>query len=177
MTSLSLSCIGEGNGNPLQCSCLETPRDGGAWWAAVYGVAQSRTRLKRLSSSSSIFTELCNHYPINFRTFSSSPPQKKAPHPLTVTLGFLAAPLVLVYFLFLELAILNISLKWNYKICGLLWLTSFTEHSMFSGFTHIVPCISFFLLPNKYSIVWKYPFYQSICSSTDIWVLGTFWLL
>ena len=48
----SLSCIGEGNGNPLQWSCLETPRDGGAWWAAVYGVAQSRTRLKRLSSSS-----------------------------------------------------------------------------------------------------------------------------
>ena len=49
----SLSCIGEGNGNPLQCSCLENPRDEGAWWAAVYGVAQSRTRLKRLSSSSS----------------------------------------------------------------------------------------------------------------------------
>ena len=45
------SCIGEGNGNPLQCSCLENPRDGGAWWAAVYGVAQSRTRLKWLSSS------------------------------------------------------------------------------------------------------------------------------
>ena len=50
----SLSCIGERNGNPLQCSCLENPRDGGAWWAAVYGVAQSQTRLKRLSSSSSI---------------------------------------------------------------------------------------------------------------------------
>ena len=49
----SLSCIGEGNGNPLQCSCLENPRDGGAWWATVYGVAQSRTCLKRLSSSSS----------------------------------------------------------------------------------------------------------------------------
>ena len=49
----SLSCIGEGNGNPLQCSCLESPRDDGAWWAAVYGVAQSRTWLKWLSSSSS----------------------------------------------------------------------------------------------------------------------------
>ena len=48
----SLSYIGEGSGNPLQCSCLENPRDGGAWWAAVYGVAQSWTRLKRLSSSS-----------------------------------------------------------------------------------------------------------------------------
>ena len=55
----SLSCFGEGNGNPLQCSCLENPRDGGAWWAAVYGVAQSRTRLKRLSSSSSRKTEDC----------------------------------------------------------------------------------------------------------------------
>ena len=52
----SLSCIGEGNGNPLQCSCLENPRDGGAWWAAVCGVTQSRTRLKRLSSSS---TPIC----------------------------------------------------------------------------------------------------------------------
>ena len=52
-TSLSLSCIGEGNGNPLQCSCLENPRDGGAWWAAVFGVTQSRTQLKQLSSSSS----------------------------------------------------------------------------------------------------------------------------
>ena len=49
----SLSCVGEGNSNPLQYSCLENPRDGGAWWAALYGVAQSRTGLKRLSSSSS----------------------------------------------------------------------------------------------------------------------------
>ena len=49
----SLLCIGEGNGNPLQCSCLENPKDEEAWWAAVYGVAQSQTRLKRLSSSSS----------------------------------------------------------------------------------------------------------------------------
>ena len=59
----SLSCIGEGNGNLLQCSSLENPRDEGAWWAAVSGVAQSRTRLKRLSSSSSNCTHLlidCN---------------------------------------------------------------------------------------------------------------------
>ena len=51
--NFSLSCIGDGIGNPLQCSCLENPRDRGAWWAAVYGVAQSWTQLKRLSSSSS----------------------------------------------------------------------------------------------------------------------------
>ena len=52
--SFSLSCIGEGNGNPLQCSCLENPRDSRDWWAAVYGVTQSQTRLKRLSSSMDI---------------------------------------------------------------------------------------------------------------------------
>ena len=50
---ISLSCIGGGHGNPLQCSCLENPRDCGAWWAAVHGVTQNRTRLKRLRSSSS----------------------------------------------------------------------------------------------------------------------------
>ena len=55
--------LGEGNGNPLQCSCLENPRDGGAWWAAVYGVAQSRTRLKWLSSSSSLCT---THFSFSF---------------------------------------------------------------------------------------------------------------
>jgi len=56
----SLSCIGEGNGNPLQCSCLENPRDGGAWWAAVYGVVQSQTRLKWLSSSSNQGWNYCS---------------------------------------------------------------------------------------------------------------------
>ena len=63
----SLLCIGEGNGNPLQCSCLENPRDGGAWWAAVYGVAQSQTQLTRLSSSSSsIRLEVSNLRGISF---------------------------------------------------------------------------------------------------------------
>ena len=56
----SLSRIGEGNGNPLQCSCLENSRDRGAWWAANYGVAQSRKLLKQLSSSSSSSTEVTN---------------------------------------------------------------------------------------------------------------------
>ena len=62
----SLSCIGEGNGSPLQCSCLENPRDRGAWWAAVYGVAQSRTQLKWLSSSSSSSLRL-GTVPLTFR--------------------------------------------------------------------------------------------------------------
>ena len=59
-----LSCIGEGNGNPLQCSCLENPRDGGAWWAAFYGVTQSQTRLKWLSSSSSSSMYGCESWTI-----------------------------------------------------------------------------------------------------------------
>ena len=63
----SLSRIGEGNGNPLQCSCPENPRDGGAWWAAVYGVAQDQTQLKWLTSSSS--SSLQNHDRIHFCYF------------------------------------------------------------------------------------------------------------
>ena len=66
----SLSCIGEGNGNPLQCSCLENPRDGGAWWAAIHGAAQSRTRLKRLSSSSSV--RLGNGNPLQYSCLENS---------------------------------------------------------------------------------------------------------
>ena len=64
--SLSLSYIGEGNGNPLQYSCLENPRDGGVWWAAVYGVTQNRTRLKQLSSSSSKGHSKCESVCLNF---------------------------------------------------------------------------------------------------------------
>ena len=70
----SLSRNGEGNGNPLQCSCLENPRDSRAWWAAVYGVAQSRTWLKRLNSSSSsskfiLMSPTLIHYHIDHFSF------------------------------------------------------------------------------------------------------------
>ena len=70
----SLSCIGEGDGNPLQCSCLENPRDGGAWWAAVYGVAQSQTRLKRLGGGSSDFpgASVVKNLPANGRDTGDS---------------------------------------------------------------------------------------------------------
>ena len=68
----SLSCIGGGNGNPLQCSRLENPRDGGAWWAAVYGVAQSRTQLKQLSSSSSMTLGEGNGTPLQYSCLESS---------------------------------------------------------------------------------------------------------
>ena len=81
----SLSCIGEGNGNPLQYSCLENPVDRGAWWAAVYGAAQSRTRLKQLSSSSSRasqVTVVVNNLPANagnVRTVGSIPGLGRSP--------------------------------------------------------------------------------------------------
>ena len=74
---VSLSSTGEGNGNPLWCSCLENPRDRGAWWAAVYGVTQSRTRLKRLSSSSSrrnigiLYTKIIAVHPSSHSKFYS----------------------------------------------------------------------------------------------------------
>ena len=72
----SLSCIGEGNGNPLQCSCLENSRDGVAWWAAIYGVAQSWTRLMWLSSISSSM-------PVSQRFFHCTPISKiTLTHPL-----------------------------------------------------------------------------------------------
>ena len=77
----SLSCTGEGNGNPLQCSCLENPGDGGAWGAAVCGIAQSQTRLKRLSSSSSI-------------VFSQLVPPSPAPAVSTSLLSMSASPLL-----------------------------------------------------------------------------------
>ena len=82
----SLSCIGEGNGNPVQCSCLENPRDGGAWWAPVSGVAQSRTRLKRLSSSSSLAlrVEAGSRRAVHLEPFgptAASLPGPRAPRP------------------------------------------------------------------------------------------------
>jgi len=78
-SSLSLSCIGEGNGNPLQCSCLENPRDGGAGWAAVCGVAQSRTRLKWLSSSSRVHLDWkCQGMNVPWEWTSFSPWQTKS---------------------------------------------------------------------------------------------------
>ena len=75
----SLSCIGEGNGNPLQCSCLENPRDRGAWWAAVYGVAQSRTRLKWLSSSSSPLLKVVKNPPASAGDTGLIPGSERSP--------------------------------------------------------------------------------------------------
>ena len=78
VTSLSLFtlCTGEGNGNPLQCSCLENPRDRGAWWAAIYRVAQSRTRLKRLSSSSRVWDRRRQWHPTPVLLLGKSHGQK-----------------------------------------------------------------------------------------------------
>ena len=80
----SLSCIGEGNGNPLQCFYLENPRDGEAWWAALYGVAQSQTRLKWLSSSSSSLSKYCQCFKMTLPTYTPIDnvyESSVAPHP------------------------------------------------------------------------------------------------
>ena len=86
----SLSCVGEGNGNPLQCSCLENPRDRGACWAAIYGVSQSRTRMKQLSSSSNYFKTLWwflpyihMNQPWVYMITHPDPPSNLPPHPIT----------------------------------------------------------------------------------------------
>ena len=76
----SPSCIGEGNGNPLQCCCLENPRDEGAWWAAIYGVAQSQTRVKQLSSSSSIHIQ-----PVMPKLSTDKHPHIPTSHPFRCT--------------------------------------------------------------------------------------------
>ena len=91
----SLSCIGEGNGNPLQCSCLENPRDRGAWWATVYGVAENRTRLKLLSSSSSS-SPYPAYGPKQYEKQPFPKDRKQAPHhqscPLTSRILYAAVP-------------------------------------------------------------------------------------
>ena len=112
----SLSCIGEGNGNPLQCSCLENPRAGGAWWAAFYGVAQSRTWLKWLSSSSS-----SSHYPRD----NCFIPRELPFWPLSSQTGFASS---------------QTSQKWKLQymlFCvWLLWL-----NIMYLRFTYVVACL------------------------------------
>ena len=86
----SLSCIGEGNGNPFQCSCLENPRDGGAWWAALCGVAQSLTRVKWLSSSSSVFSVFIDIYLFIFLNGFAWPLYKNSKIGLQVQISFLS---------------------------------------------------------------------------------------
>ena len=81
----SLSCIGEGNGNPLQCSCLENPRDGGAWWAAIYGVAQSQTWLKWLSSSSRLWLIKCLMLPTCKRVIRPNVKSKRSSYRLSIS--------------------------------------------------------------------------------------------
>ena len=138
----SLSCIGEGNGSPLQCSCLENPRDGGAWWAAVYGVAQSWTRLKRRSSSSS---RVCVHSKFLIYLCPTSLSILFGNHKFVFKVCESISVLLINSFVSL---FLDSTCKWNHMIFVFLWLTSFTMtisrsihvllralfHSFFNGF-------------------------------------------
>ena len=115
----SLSCIGEGNGNPLQCSCRENPRDGGAWWSAIYGVAQSRTRLKWLGSSSRmmIFYLVCFTFSISYSVL---------PFHLVYVFWFLHLFLFFLFLMFFikcsRKALLYIYNMYNIYILETLWI-------------------------------------------------------
>ena len=127
----SLSCIGEGNGNLLQCSCLENPRDGGAWLSAIYGVVQSQTRLKRLSSSSSSSTIITTDYrTFVFPTWNSVP--------LNTNSSFHYKPQLLATTILLFVSMNQTSnwFKWNHKIFVLLWLVNFIQNNVFK----VHPC-------------------------------------
>ena len=131
VTSLSLFTfnIGEGNDNPLQCSCLENPMDRGAWWTAVYGVAQSRTRLKQLSSSSSSSssssTSSSDHFEFNYFCF----------------------PLLSLLSLWEQISILDISIISSFPLCfsGFSFFLSFSMHdfmnSLCSSLSSLVLCL------------------------------------
>ena len=138
----SLSCIGEGNGNPLQCSCLENPMDGRAWWAALYGVAQSRTRLKRLSSSSriSVAPTLEN----KIKLFSSRKQFNAYTHQMYMTdftaLYFHQHFVLIIFFNFSHSGSLPESLHCGF-ICMSWWLT----WSRNFWYILLITCISWFM--------------------------------
>ena len=106
-------CTGEGNGNPLQCSCLEDPREGGAWWAAVYGAAQSQSRLKQLSSSSSSNLDLEEEMATHSRIFAWEIPWTGEPGGLPVTWVVIGYPSDSEAYQNLRTTVLRYSVKIN----------------------------------------------------------------
>ena len=126
----SLSCIGEGNGTALQYSCLENPRDGGVSWAAVYEITHNRTRLKRLSSSSSSTIITTVYRTFVFPTWNSVP--------LNTNSSFHYNPQLLAttILLFVSMNQTSNSFKRNHKIFVLLWLVNFIQNNVFK----VHPC-------------------------------------
>ena len=166
----SLSCIGKGNGNPLQCSCLENPRDRGAWWAAVYGVAQSWTRLKRLSSSSSSRTVRRK-----FLLF-------KSPSFLIATPADRDSPLIFIIPLFLSYAAwFNLGWHWAHLTDYFLTSTEDTcDHKVNKMYARVLIRTSGYTLlkvhRKKKKEIYKYR-YRQIASSSCSFVLLCFLLL
>ena len=112
--SLFLSCIGEGNGNQLQCSCLENPRDGRAWWTAVYGVAQSQTRLKWLSSSSSSI--LIKHHSPKYWILLLIPLHNQCPLPIFYFFLILPTSPISLHKFFIFLQIISKLIKIHFSL-------------------------------------------------------------
>ena len=138
----SLSCIGGGNGNPLQCSCLENPRDWGAWWAAVYGVARSRTRLKRLSSSSSRNAQACSLFSLSSLVSGKKIKKTHSSFFLSFFFSFSLQQIPpSVYSLHMkggrETRVILVWLKINFNFAP------FENHQLFSPGTHLSPTSNF----------------------------------
>ena len=160
-----LSCTGEGNGNPLQCSCLENPRNGGAWWAAIYGVAQSRTRLKQLSSSSSREGKkslVCFLLPLKReKNVWHWQPISSIWRPLAflpVTLSILSPPTLKTQSFLFSFTWKNVLIDMNFISChGACWIPY-----MYPEKTHTEPSIYFrYLIPYKI----RGKFYLDSCSA------------
>ena len=130
----SLSRIGEGNGNPLQCSCLENPRDGGAWWAAVCGVAQSQTRLKRLSSSSSSWEKMEMQWGVTVNGYGFFGGRYKTD--LLVQLREYAKIHCTVHFKIVNICYVNLSQKTRFK-----WFLNISKKTLDIPPCHVGPIL------------------------------------
>ena len=172
----SLSCTGDRNGNPLQCSCLENPRDGGAWWAAVYEVPQGQTQLKRLSSSSSSTVVLFLIFWGTSKLFSIVDAPVYIPTNKAQGFCFLYIFVIICYFL--SFRKYPFSLVWGISHCWF-WFAFFWWSGKLNTLHMCCPSICLF---GKFlfrssahfsiKLLWVFFVFYSV-----VWVLHIFWIL